>query len=446
MLSKELLTQEQQKAISRLYETDRTLFIGGLGFGKCIVGLTAATELINDGVLSRVLVIAPLRVITSTWLPEIRKWDYLDPSMMISAVGGAQWRKRALESRAQIVCVNFESARQLIAEAKALGVEFDGLLIDELSCLKACGGELVKVLRHWVKKLRWRVGMTATPVAEAAEDLYSQALLLDDGAALGTRWETFLAKYFTQADYQGHSWDLRPGAAEAMAGRLKSLVYRADDTAYLAALPGILDEFVPIPLADEAQGIYDEMQKDSVVKELKVVAKNKAVQAGKLAQIASGGLYMGEDKDLVWVDTDRIWAVAEYVKGLQEPVIITYQYTFQLSALKSAFPSAPVLGVGGDCSAEDLEAFNRGAVPVLLGHPKSFGMGLNLQGACRTMIHYSPIYSGDRYRQVIGRIHRRGQTCQVRRVSFFAPGTVEEKIMAALARKERDEAAFMLHL
>jgi superfamily II DNA or RNA helicase len=446
MLSKELLTQEQQRAISRLYEADRTMFIGGLGFGKCIVGLTAATELINDGVLSRVLVIAPLRVITSTWLTEIRKWDYLDPSMMISAVGGAQWRKRALESKAQIVCVNFESAKQLIQEAKALGIEFDGLLIDELTCLKACGGELVKVLRFWVKKLKWRVGMTATPVAECAEDIYSQALLLDDGAALGTRWEAFLAKYFIQADYQGHSWNLRPGATEAISERLRGLVYRADDSAYLAALPGILDEFIPVPLAQDAQAVYDEMQKDSVVGELKVVAKNKAVQAGKLAQIASGGLYRGEEKDLVWVDMDRIKAVWEYVRGLREPVIITYQYTFQLDVLREAFPDAPVLGVGGDCSAEHLVAFNTGEIPVLLGHPKSFGMGLNLQGACRTMIHYSPIYSGDRYRQVIGRIHRRGQTQQVRRVSFFAPGTVEEKTMAALARKERDEAAFMLHL
>jgi SNF2 family DNA or RNA helicase len=73
-------------------------------------------------------------------------------------------------------------------------------------------------------------------------------------------------------------------------------------------------------------------------------------------------------------------------------------------------------------------------------------MGLNLQGACRTMIHYSPMYSADRYRQCIGRIHRRGQTQEVKRVSFYAPGTVEEGIIAALGRKERDEAAFMLHL
>jgi SNF2 family DNA or RNA helicase len=62
------------------------------------------------------------------------------------------------------------------------------------------------------------------------------------------------------------------------------------------------------------------------------------------------------------------------------------------------------------------------------------------------MIHYSPMYSADRYRQCIGRIHRRGQTQEVKRVSFYAPGTVEEGIIAALGRKERDEAAFMLHL
>jgi SNF2 family DNA or RNA helicase len=83
---------------------------------------------------------------------------------------------------------------------------------------------------------------------------------------------------------------------------------------------------------------------------------------------------------------------------------------------------------------------------VLLGHPKSFGMGLNLQGACRTMIHYSPMYSGDRYRQVIGRIHRRGQSHTVTRVSFYAPGTVEERTISALAKKEHDEAEFMLHV
>lgn len=453
ILSHKMLTKEQQSAITRLYEKDRTLFIGGLGFGKCVVGLTAISELVKAGHLKRVLVIAPLRVVTSTWMPEAKKWDHLDASMLVDATGGSEARVRALKSTAPVVCVNFESARQLIEAAKAMHVPFDGFLIDELTCLKASGGELFKILRHWVKGIKWRVGMTATPVAEAAEDLYAQALLLDDGAALGTRQEAFLNRWFVPGDYKGYSWVLRAGAVTEMTRQLSKLVYRADDTAYLAALPELLDEQIDTPLVASSRSLYAEMKKTGVIEELDVVAPNAAVQAGKLAQIASGGLYRGsavkgEERDLVWVDPDqtRLSAVVGFVRRYRQPVIITYQYQFQLDALKSVYSEAPVLGVAGCCTTQDIAAFNAGDIPVLLGHPKSFGMGLNLQGACRMMLHYSPMYSGDRYRQVIGRIHRRGQSQEVRRVSFYSPGTVEESIIAALDRKEQDESAFMLHL
>lgn len=449
MLSHTFLTESQQAGITHLYENDRTMFVGGLGFGKCVVGLTAITELVRDGALKRVLVLAPLRVIESTWMPEARKWSHLDPTMLVSAVGGAAARQAALRSGAAIVCVNFESARQLIDESKATGVEFDGFLIDELSCLKGCGGELFKVLRHWVKNKRWRVGMTATPVAESAEDMYAQALVLDDGEALGTRYEVFRNRWFEKQGYTDYNWTLKSGAEAEIAKRVQKLVYRADDSSYLAALPDLHDEQIEVPLGVEGSALYAEMQNKMLIKSLDVVGKNSAVVAGKLAQIASGGLYRGDDRELVWEDPDnaRLEAVTWWVRRHRgEPVIITYQYAFQLQALKSVYSDAPVLGVGGNCSAKDLERFNSGEIPVLLGHPKSFGMGLNLQGACRTMLHYSPMYSADRYRQVIGRIYRRGQTQDVRRVSFFAPGTVEEKIISALARKELDEAAFMLHL
>lgn len=449
MLSHTFLTESQQAGITHLYENDRTMFVGGLGFGKCVVGLTAITELVRAGELKRVLVIAPLRVVESTWLPEANKWDHLDWRMVVSAVGGEESRKRALKSGAPIVCINFESTKQILEQARAMGVKFDGFLIDELSCLKGCGGALFRTLRHWVKDMRWRVGMTATPVAENAEDMYAQALLLDDGEALGTRYEVFQNKYFIQSDYKGYSWVLREGAAEQICSRVQKLVYRADDSSYLAALPDLHDEQIEVPLGVEGSALYAEMQNKMLIKSLDVVGKNSAVVAGKLAQIASGGLYRGDDRELVWEDPDgaRLEAVTWWVRRHRgEPVIITYQYAFQLQALKSVYSDAPVLGVGGNCSAKDLERFNSGEIPVLLGHPKSFGMGLNLQGACRTMLHYSPMYSADRYRQVIGRIHRRGQTQDVRRVSFFAPGTVEEKIISALERKELDEAAFMLHL
>lgn len=449
MLHHSLLTPSQQAAITRLYENDRTMFIGGLGFGKCVVGLTAMTELIKAGELNRILVLAPLRVIESTWVPEAHKWSHLDPTMLVSATGGRNTREAALLSSAPILCVNFESAKALLADAKELGVTFDGLMIDELSCLKSSGGELFKVLRHWVKSVRWRVGMTATPVAEAAVDIYGQALLLDDGAALGSRQEAFLNLWFVPTNYAGYSWALKEGAAEQIAKRLERLVYRADDADYLAGLPPIEDELIDTPLSTRGEELYREMRRDFYIESLNIIGANAAVVAGKLAQIASGGLYRGDERELVWEDPDgaRLEAVASWVRRHRgEPVIITYQYAFQLDALKSVYPDAPVLGVGGSCTQKDIQQFNEGDIPVLLGHPKSFGMGLNLQGACRTMLHYSPMYSGDRYRQVIGRIHRRGQTQEVRRVSFYSPKTVEEDIINALKRKEQDEAAFMLHL
>ena len=453
MLHPTQLTPSQQEAITRLYETDRTMFVGGLGFGKCVVGLTAITELVRAGELRRVLVIAPLRVVESTWAAEVRKWSHLDPSLMSIATGGKSSREEALKGSAPIICINFESTKALLEEAKANGVVFDGLLIDEMTCLKSSGGELFKVLRRWVKNVRWRVGMTATPVAEAATDLYGQALLLDDGAALGTRYEHFLNLWCEPRDYQGYSWVLKPGAAELLSKRLHSLAYRADDSDYLLGLPPLIDEYIETPLGYEADELYKELKKNCCLEDLQVVAPNAAVTAGKLAQIASGGLYRGDDSELVWTDPEqaRLSAVQFFVRRLREPVIITYQYAFQLEALQTVYPEAPILGVAGknigrSCTAEDLRQFNLGEIPVLLGHPKSFGMGLNLQGACRTMLHYSPMYSADRYRQVIGRIHRRGQTQEVRRISFYSPDTVEECIIAALQRKAQDEAAFMLHL
>ena len=61
MLNEQDLTPAQQDAVERLYNHDSTLLIAGLGFGKAIVGLTAMQELLDEGVLTRILVLAPKR-------------------------------------------------------------------------------------------------------------------------------------------------------------------------------------------------------------------------------------------------------------------------------------------------------------------------------------------------------------------------------------------------
>lgn len=446
MLTKANLKPEQEAAITHLFENDQTLLIAGLGFGKAIVGLTALTELIAAGAITRALVLAPLRVATSTWVSEVTKWKHIDRDMVAVACGTPTQRKDAIRTHAPIIITNFENAATIVMEHGHL---FDALLIDELTKLKSSGGALFKVLRPWTKKLTWRAGMTATPVAESTEDIYAQALLLDSGKALGTSKTRFMDTYFIATDYMKYNWELRPGAGDQITTKLRKLVYRADDASYLAGLPELETHTVAVPLSPEAEDIYKSMEKHSEWNG--VIAPNAAVKSGKLAQIAAGLLYHGTDdvddaKRTMWSETRKLVAITDYVSKLGEPVIITYTYDTERLMLESAYPNAPVLGGAGKATNADIEAFNRGTVPVLIGHPRSMSMGLNLQGACRTMIHMSPLWSADLYKQSIGRIHRRGQSQVCRRVLFYSPGTVDDRIASVIKQKGFHEATFMAQL
>lgn len=450
MLTRSHLTIEQENAITRLYETDSTLFIAGLGFGKAIVALTALTELLDAGHIARALVIAPLRVATCTWASEAKNWTHINHHDVAIACGSPTQRERAIKSSARIVVTNFENAATIILNH---GDCFDGLLIDELTKLKTSSGALFKVMRPWVRSLTWRVGMSATPVAEDIIDIYGQALLLDDGKALGTRKSAFMDKWFYPTDYMRYNWVPKPNAVNEITQRLTGLIYRADDTEYLESLPPLVTDTIAVPLLPEAEDIYKTMERHSMWD--KVIAPNAAVRASKLAQIAAGGLYFTIDKNnpdhadkesLVWSNTGKIDALQQYVANLDEPVIITYTYEFERDQLEAAYPDAPILGGVGTATPEDIEAFNAGEIPILIGHPKSMSMGLNLQGACRLMIHLSPMWSADLYAQSIGRIHRRGQTKPCKRVLFYAPGTVDDRIAQAIKQKEFNEATFMAAL
>jgi hypothetical protein len=410
------------------------MLIAGLGFGKAIVGLTALTELLDAGVIRRALVLAPLGVAVNTWGTEPEKWEHIRNEDVAVACGTPKQRAEAYASKARIVVTNLENAEG------ARGHDFDALMVDELTKLKTSGGTIFKFLRKFVKSMGWRCGMTATPVAQATEDLYAQALLLDDGNALGTRKDMFMSQYF-DTDFTGYNHTLKSGAVDAIASRLRGLVYKADDSGYLAALPALEEVLMPVPMSQEALDIYSVMEEDGIYGE--VVAPNKAVLTGKLVQIAAGGLY-GEG--LVWSERRKIEALEAYVRDVGEPVLITYSYQFELDELKRVFPRAPILGSAGRATPGDIAAFNAGLVPVMLGHPKSMAMGLNLQHACRTLVHMSPLWSADLFAQSIGRVRRRGQLRDCRRVLFYSPGTVDDRIANAIREKKQIERIVMAAL
>ena len=78
-----------------------------MGLGKSVITLTAIQELcLNAFEISRVLVIAPLRVARDTWPAELQKWDHLQGLSYSVAVGTENERMAALMRPAFLHIIN----------------------------------------------------------------------------------------------------------------------------------------------------------------------------------------------------------------------------------------------------------------------------------------------------------------------------------------------------
>ena len=83
---------------------------------------------------------------------------------------------------------------------------------------------------------------------------------------------------------------------------------------------------------------------------------------------------------------------------------------------------------------DELKRWQAGEAPVLAVQIDSGGVGVDLTRA-RYAIYYSLGFSLGSYEQSLARIHRPGQTRPVEYIHLLAEGTVDEKVMAALARR-----------
>ena len=93
-----------------------------MGLGKSVITLTAIKALLEKGEVSRVLVIAPLRVARDTWPEELRKWDHLHGLTYAVAVGNAVERRVALMTDSAITIINRENIPWLVEQSGTDGL------------------------------------------------------------------------------------------------------------------------------------------------------------------------------------------------------------------------------------------------------------------------------------------------------------------------------------
>ena len=428
------ITRGQNRTIEAV-KTGNHLLIAPKGYGKCMIGQTAAQELLQEKVLRRVLVVAPLKVCELTWAQEHIVWDHLDPPAM--AIGEPAARRLAVASSAGIVVVNNENLAWILNEYPQ---EFDGVVIDEISKYKTAGAKGVRRLRRARKHLTWVLGMTATPVAESGVDIYSQAGIVCGFKPPFKRKETFLREFFYPTDWQQRNWALLPGGGERLGEALRHVVYIPDAQAYVDSLPPLYDELIFCELPETARNAYHEMAEKMVY--AGVEAANAGVVSGKLQQITQGTMYKQGGKEVVQLHTEKPRALVKLMQDLHPTrVMIGYQFRYEQDRLRNM--GIPILG---DDPAVLEKKWNLRQLPALAVHPLSAGHGINMQRGGHTLIMLGPIWSADQTDQLLGRLWRRGQEHAVTRYTIVARDTIDELIMGRVEGKDMTAGILMAHL
>jgi len=160
----------------------------------------------------------------------------------------------------------------------------------------------------------------------------------------------------------------------------------------------------------------------------------------KLLQIANGAVY-AEGGAVMRIHDEKAQALEEIIDTTGEPVLVFYSFRHDLETIQRRIPEARTLE-----GPEDIAAWNRGEIRVLLAHPASVGYGLNLQEGGHVIVWYGLTWSLELYQQANARLHRQGQERPVIMHHLITEGTVDEQVMMALQAKDTSQAALLAAL
>ena len=409
------------------------------GLGKTVITLTAIWELMLDYFeVRKVLVIAPLRVARDTWPAELHKWEHLKGIEMSEVLGSERERITALNRRADVYVINRENVEWLAGYGKW---DFDMVVIDELSSFKSHKAKRFKALKRVRPMVKRIVGLTGTPAPNGLIDLWAEIGILDMGQRLGRFIGGYRERFFVpdkRSREMVFSYKPRDGAEEAIHGLISDICISMKAADYLD-MPECIYNRVEVAMNEKEKKLYQQLEREMLIsfEDGDIDAVNAAGLSNKLMQMANGAVY-DENKAVKHIHDRKLEALEDLVEAANgKPVLIAYWYKHDLERIKE------YVGAVELDTAEDMRKWNAGEIPVAVIHPASAGHGLNLQAGGSTLIWFGLTWSLELYQQMNARLWRQGQKETVVIHHLMAKGTLDERVMEALEKKDCGQSALV---
>lgn len=411
-----------------------------LGLGKTVICLSALWELLLDYFeIGRVLVIAPIRVCTSTWPMEINKFEHLKGLTYSVVVGSDKERRAALQRPAFVYIINRENVAWLV-ENKLF--HFDCVVIDEASSFKNHQSKRFKALRKVRPSLKRIIELTGTPAPNGLLDIWAPVNLLDMGARLGRFITGFRERYFLPDKRNRDivfSYKPKENAEEAIYRQIGDICISMKAADHLK-MPELIMTNVEVEMSEKEKKLYDQLKADLILPfaDGDIDAQSAVGLSNKLHQMANGAVY-DENGGVKVIHSRKLDVLEDMIEAANgKPILVAYWFAHDKSRLMERFPEAVPIDTD-----ESILKWNRGEIPVGLIQPASVGMGINLQeGGCH-LIWYSIPWSLQDFSQTNARIFRQGQKNTVVIQLLVTAGTIDVDIIHALEKKDTTQAALL---
>lgn len=409
-----------------------------MGCGKTYCAISVIANHLDK--LNKILIGCPHSVV-DVWANEIRKHSDIDAVILTLAGNDSVAKKQSrakqglylatIQEKPLIVIVNYESMwREPLASWILDEAKFDLSIMDEIHRIKAPGGKTSKFCQKLGKSVKYRLGLSGTPLPHCPLDAYGQYRFLDPGI-FGTSFTRFRSDFAVMGGFQGHQV-LNYKNLDDLSARMYSIGYRVMSKDVFD-LPPFQDVVRTFDLQPEDRDMYRSMDQEFCVqvKDGMVTADNALVKILRLQEMTSGFLEgepvnIGKKKLLVDIMEDF---------EQKEPIVVFARFTNDLKNIKD------VAELQGRSYAElsghvnELSKWQNGEADVLGVQIKSGKEGVDFTRA-RYCIYYSIGHSLGDYNQSRKRVDRPGQTREGVYIHLIAKNTIDEVIMKSLERQE----------
>ena len=415
-----------------------------MGMGKTATTLSAVNELMFDRFeVTKVLVIAPLRVANTVWSDEIEQWAELRHLRYSKIVGTPKQRNVALQKDADIYIINRENLPWLVEKCSPY-FKWDMVVIDELSSFKSWQSKRFKAfmaMRPYMKRI---VGLTGTPSSNGLMDLFAEFKVIDGGERLGRFIGEFRSRYFEEGRRNGnivYEYIPMDYAECQIQDKISDITISMKALDYLD-MPDLISTKKLVRMSEKEKEKYSQFKKEYVLSELdglEVTAANAASLTNKLVQLSNGAVY-SDDHTVLSLHEQKLDALEDIFESANgEPILVAYWFKHDLARIMSRLEKLKVKSRVLK-TEEDIREWNKGNVPVGLLHPAGAGHGLNLQKGGHHLVWFGLTWSLELYQQTNARLWRQGQEAETVVIQHIVTeGTIDEEILKALENKDAQQ-------